>query len=193
VDVFKEKFAYSGVSSSGGDGEDAAATSAVVGGGVSCMFMSPHRATALSSDIFLFYPQAFKEHLMKLFKQLSDYSHLRLHFAYCRGEWLRAFAACGSPTWSRSITLCTCCGIWNCLSQTFFSHEKSFGFFNTHICLVSTIQTHAKIHFLGFVLDAEDYLPQCQFDEELWKRINAAKKGHAPADVQPVLRMNAIP
>ncbi len=45
---------------------------------------------------------------------------------------------------------------------------------------------------VGFVLDA-DYLRQCQFDEELWKRINAAKKGHAPADVQPVLRMNAIP
>jgi hypothetical protein len=36
-------------------------------------------------------------------------------------------------------------------------------------------------------------LRQCQFDEELWKRINAAKKGHAPGDVQPVLRMNAIP
>ena len=51
--LFKEKFAYSGVSSSGGDGEDAAATSVVVGGGVSFMFMSPHRATALSSDIFL--------------------------------------------------------------------------------------------------------------------------------------------
>ena len=50
----KEKFAYSGVSSSGGDGEDAAATSAVVAGGISCMFMSPHRATALSCDIFFF-------------------------------------------------------------------------------------------------------------------------------------------
>lgn len=72
----KENFTYSGVSSSGGDGEDAAATSAVVGGGVSCMFMSPYRAAAVSCDVFVFYPQAFKQHLMKLLKQLSDYSHL---------------------------------------------------------------------------------------------------------------------